>query len=693
MHRDFLSASAPDLRASTAPAGSLLFESTAPAGGVLPRIWQGEDALRGGAALRSREIQRRVSAADLTLRTLREFSVLENTSPRPGSSPELRRCHPASYLLGGVSPPVFQENARIDRDSSRWQQHEGHSSKGPKGNAEADGGDSKMMQNMEGEFERDTKRLIQNIEDIRRNMDTFEPLSPKDALFGKSQKKGGSRMDSRGSVLDGGSDEDQENWREKLQVFKMARRVEPELPPLVPLPYTDDRPKPDQTLVKQNLSPDTIKLFSKESKKKRLLQNKERKAMMIGSANNNREAAIESFRKETSQSLDRKRQQAEAVVIAKSQVSGTAKPVVKLDLFMERLLAVYAVDMFLKGLQEELKIKKMPRKERQQYLNEHGGKMRRASRKVMTELQLKEYMHDELLASRVSMLGGMYRTKTGVTCKRSQASVLTSCLRKWHPRGQVLACFNNYVKAVRHVQHWWRGRAHRLRKIRDHISRRWAKLERNEIMRELNLHVLASKINVEDRIHCEMVDEAIRLKFIEHELRARRYFLLPAIQLWQDESEEWRAWMCERIGVREAFDFLGHRATMKDHNEPFKWPPIRPSYLPAEHSRFDEPILCCKNCHGRQGDAEILGWLQTARKHPVGGGWRQIPKKGHSTTTRRGSSLHARGGNDAQEKTGARMFAEATAEDLERWGVVPEALPEVGHCPPRNEEGEFTRGL
>merc|ERR1712107_195448 len=116
------------------------------------------------------------------------------------------------------------------------------------------------------------------------------------------------------------------------------------------------------------------------------------------------------------------------------------------------------------------------------------------------------------------------------------------------------------------LQRWWRDVSKRLKDIRDRISKRWERLERAELTRELNKAAplpkrggiaQAPQLPLEEKIQLEKLSDAVRLRFIENEMRARRYLLLPQIQLWQQEVKEWRAACQEWTDHRTAHRALG----------------------------------------------------------------------------------------------------------------------------------------
>merc|ERR1712203_24453 len=101
--------------------------------------------------------------------------------------------------------------------------------------------------------------------------------------------------------------------------------------------------------------------------------------------------------------------------------------------------------------------------------------------------------------------------------------------------------------------------------------------------------------------------EEVRLTFIEHEMRARRFLLLPSIAVWEEDRHACRA--------------MGHDDQLCA--DPFGFPPNRPSYMPSTD--------------------EVLNMWTRAFYHPKHKGWKHIAPDGpggpSKKAARRRSSL------------------------------------------------------
>jgi hypothetical protein len=288
------------------------------------------------------------------------------------------------------------------------------------------------------------------------------------------------------------------------------------------------------------------------------------------------------------------------------------------------------------------------------------------------------------------------------------------------------------------LQSWWRKAAKALHEVRDRVSRRWEALERKELGRELRSQSSGSfvtanpmamgaslgrsmkigrrgsymgagdlglppfQLGLEERSSLASIDEPVRLRFIEGELRARRYRLLPRIAMWEWEVKQWRSGFEEIQEAKTAYRVMGHEMKLSDPESStkaiFRWPPVRPSYLPRSHTiacrRDKEEARGACQCLGRQGDEEILAMWRRARRDPHG--WTEIPHV-HSNTRFNEKSYD----KEQQETKGASTDstaepnpllgeAKVTDQELTQWGVDPRPTvtgPSIHDSPLFGEDG------
>lgn len=133
-------------------------------------------------------------------------------------------------------------------------------------------------------------------------------------------------------------------------------------------------------------------------------------------------------------------------------------------------------------------------------------------------------------------------------------------------------------------------------------------------------------VNLEDRLRAHVISEPVRLRFIEHELRARRYFLLPHLKIWEQDSARWRSDMQLQIENIRVHQVLGLEAK-QDESCIFSWPPVRPTHMPPAHFQSEaKGAPCHPNCLGKRGDQEILKMWRRCHRCPNGEGWTEIPR-------------------------------------------------------------------
>merc|ERR1719291_153066 len=287
--------------------------------------------------------------------------------------------------------------------------------------------------------------------------------------------------------------------------------------------------------------------------------------------------------------------------------------------------------------------------------------------------------------------------------KRQEARCIVACLKGWRVAGRTFVALKHFAQRVVKMQQWWRRTSARLREARDRIAKRWERLEREQVGRELNKAAplpvgnVAGRRNraasdqrapLEERVKAAMTPEDVRNRFLEHELRARRHALLPAILCWEEDVAQWRrnwhSWMEER----EAHRALGLEGTVVVPMPVATWPPTRPSYLPSAHlpQEFTRNCECPHWCPGRKGDEEILDmWRRCRASLGKDSGWMKVevgkPGKAASSTSGAASGRVKRDSNGCAEEfvVGSEHVEE---EELRQWGCSADRLPGASKVPP-----------
>ncbi|CAE8632139.1 unnamed protein product [Polarella glacialis] len=494
------------------------------------------------------------------------------------------------------------------------------------------------------EFQEAAAQLTLSIDEIRIMQEKFDP-SERGQMSPKGGRSGGGPAGKRSdlSLRPGLSVEETETLRERLQIYKMCRKVEPELPPLSRDKLADSPGKPvvDQTMLWRNAAPEAVNCWWPERRKERILVEKEQRAERHRHAEMQRQDSITSICLKYSETLARKHQQAETVV-ALRRSKAKLKDVKKDDFSSDRWLTFFASISFVQRLSEDLKLKKMSAgeahnsEEARELLARRGGLLRVAASMIMANKRIKE--------------------------RRKQGKVLCNCLGSWKYFGRIFLSFKQVTNNVVRLQRWWHRTTLHLKEARNRIAVRWVILERAELAKELNKadpipkgppsrrgSAQAPKLSLEEKINLEMLDEALRLRCIENELRERRFHFLPELQTWEGEIAAWRAEHQAWLEQNKASLAMGSEEPLT----PFQWPPVRPSYLPPDRLRR------------QQGDEHILAMWRAARR-----------SKGTCTDFGSGKDdKNARNLADPKSEPARPFGEEAADEELARWGADPAAMP------------------
>merc|ERR1712012_1367791 len=181
--------------------------------------------------------------------------------------------------------------------------------------------------------------------------------------------------------------------------------------------------------------------------------------------------------------------------------------------------------------------------------------------------------------------GAILRMKLNVIRKRKAAKIIFSVMSGWQVAGQTYRLLKGFGHRIQKLQRWWRACAQRLQEQRTMISRRWLRLERVELQSKPSMSTDGNRND-----DSEPVSEAVRMEFIQNELRARRYLVLPQVLLWETEVIKWRRciedWAATRAAHR-ALGILDPGTQGFSSVPPFAWPPSRPSHLPPRHPNHE----------------------------------------------------------------------------------------------------------
>jgi len=527
-----------------------------------------------------------------------------------------------------------------------------------------------------------TVQLMDKIAEMKTFHDSFEPRRRRMSTTSghlvsfAGEPKGGNKKSAMEEMMASEArKKETERRAERLEAYKMVRKVEPELPPLSPLTSTMSgvlKVRSDG-IIKWHVSTDFLQNCTREARRDALENQKEEKMRRSLSAASYREDALARQHSELQEVWLRKKQQAKNAMM--KQKEPPAKKHKFDEFFLERWLTMYAVARLNQNMFNILESAKVQKQ-----------------KQVLEKRMLVLPKTDDAMTAHFRLLVCMCWRYVRVKRARNDMRLVYQSLKGWKVAGRCFYMFKRFAKNIVNLQRWWRSVARRLKDTRERISRRWERIERAELHRELlrrqedrekdkqliRRPTLQShqqpKLSIEEKIELERVDEATRLRFIEQELRARRYFLLPQIHLYEMEVRQWRQAQTDINETRKAHQALGLDVPT---GTIFRWPPIRPSHVPGAHLQTEAKGTPCPEwCVGRRGDEEIMRMWRRCRKNPRG--WTEIPVKATGGT---GAKTKWQGAGVEKKPAAAaesvRLFGEATDEDLSRWGIYPPRMPSL----------------
>merc|ERR1719183_2731108 len=125
---------------------------------------------------------------------------------------------------------------------------------------------------------------------------------------------------------DGDDDEDVfENIREKFELYKMCRKIEPELPPLVPLPRMMQE-RPETPNVDYNWSEEAVQKYVLPSRIEQYRQSRLHRENLQADAAWRRDHLLECSREVWSKTLTKKSRQAQDVILARREGAKATVP-------------------------------------------------------------------------------------------------------------------------------------------------------------------------------------------------------------------------------------------------------------------------------------------------------------------------------------------------------------------------------
>ncbi|CAJ1410163.1 unnamed protein product [Effrenium voratum] len=602
--------------------------------------------------------------------------------------------------LHGVSPKASSQNDRVGGTFFTLGQQK------RSGNVAA--GKAEFVD--QAKLVKDFDRMTAALGEVKNLFEGFDPRrSPKKKPTLSDLFSGNKAQKDTGEGDDGDAEEAlreaKERLAERLQAYKYTRRIEPEMPPLAPIQSSvSPRKPPPQTLVVRNTTPEAIQVWLPHNRKERITSFAEERAYRRRLCQNQKIRMVEENALILQEDLERKERQARQAVEAR-KLQAKLKSESR-DFPAAKWFGLIWAAGFLQQIKQDQRQRKVPVLERVSYFKENEDNML-VKRSKMTAPQMREALRMETVVQSpaVSRLFTSYvasmKLKRNIMTAKSNARKVYQALRSWQVAGRVIFALKNVAFQARKLQRFWRACSVRLREQRERIAQRWERMERQELAQELSKwerppthnhagqRISSASLTLEDRVTMEMIPKVVRMTFLEHEMRARRYFLLPAIANWEEDCTKWQEDYAQRLETKRAYQAMGQEFEDRPEHA-FTFPPSRPMHLPPAHpvGEASRGAICSISCPGRRGDEEILDMWKRCRQDPTS--WKQVPRAGlkeYATKKVKDkpkedamqfTSLDALLNNDKDQN-----FGDAPETEAKAYGVDDALMP--GGEPPENE--------
>lgn len=608
---------------------------------------------------------------------------LDKTLLPAATSLSPRTEHNKSHLLEGVSSMAEKENARnshsVDSLHLLPRNSNGQVQRSQRKRATTWQRPAEEMV----DFAKTSTSIASTILELRTRHDNFQG--------GTCTAEGGKGKDA--IITPQKREESKRQRSERLVEYKMVRKIEPELPPLARSDAVREAPLKyiEQEIVMRNTSSDAINVWLPEQRRKRRLDRKDIHDERCKAAAQMCEVLAENREKNAGKTRT-------ALVVRPKDTSQALAGEQRRE-FVHQWATTICLTGFVQRAREELALRRMCTSDMLKYVEKHRDRLigyGKESAFMKRAVQINADLKQPFLQSKFLCLVKMVQYKKAIATQRKRASTIFDFMKRMKHSGKIIISFNAFRKSVVDIQKWWQGVKKSLHEQRDQVAKRWMRIERAELMAEdkrkqeqqaksepavLNSTRLkdAKLRAATERIigkRMPVLDEATRLRFIESELRTMRYMLLPQIDLWKEDRRRWKAQIQDWGHVKEAHQVLG-RSARSSCIGLFRWPPVRPSFMPPAHYRDHDQVagrMCPESCPGRSGDSMILDMWKRARQSPDN--YKRIPDLGaHKAKI---PEQRARAGTDAVPQIGLYGPPPSTA-DQKRLGCMTD-MPGV-HIP------------
>lgn len=454
-----------------------------------------------------------------------------------------------------------------------------------------------------------TEGMLASILALRRSHVTFDPANP--GADGTSVSRSDAVKKQR-SMTAGSREETREHW----DLLKYVRKIEPEIPPLVRRIYPDipHPPRPDQKLVLQNATQEALESCKTTARLQniasRAAQRDEQRRLVVEKHNMQKAE----FRQRNTMNLEKKDASGSSSFLAVSSHQADG------DAILKHWLTSLAVCSFMRSASLEYQMRRMPIHRRLNFVRAVEAKigmvpdtMIAVSSSLKQTLAFRDAMHSDAFLKNRLMVGKLARSKLDRRRHRSAALTLCDCLNNWWGFGSLLVKLRVINANIIAVQRWWRRCSVKLSEIKQKVSARWLKIERKMVSQMYEDEGVL--FPDEKDVHRRLVSEHQRSWFLDHELRARRYYLLPQLRIWKEDSDRkallLKRWQeRRRMNKQKASDDEVQEETYSELLELVMVLPIpTPTQIPAD-KQMRLLIARCRSHHHHEG------WIQIVQQDP-----------------------------------------------------------------------------
>lgn len=448
----------------------------------------------------------------------------------------------------------------------------------------------------EEEYAHQADTLKGRVDRLRQRHASFEPLT---AAKAKQLAEAELAAASKKTVQHRSPGE----FRDCVQAWKFVRKIEPELPPLATLESLG--PSEEPPFPKEKVLANSTSQALEHCKRQERLNCIASRASDLRS----RHLQVAEQRKERKATgLEVKREHAQKHAGTDINHVGSVKPddpgsFQDIRGQKQSWLTILAIAGFAHCLKEEMNFGKLSCRQKNRHIDRHSkdiaAKTIFCGTLMRQTIEIREKLTLPAAVNGFALLSCMLAKKVHVTQRRNHAKVMSFCLTSWSTSGVLFTTMKRMAHGIRLLQRSWREWRVKLRKMLNQVTSRWVALERQVIVRELreasNKSKAVETLTYENQIALKRVEDHARLHFLIHEMRARRYFLLPKLRIWAEEQQKWEATSLQRKREMECIKFLGGQP---DEELPlFLFVPPAPSYQPDQLEIVDMIFRARKGDH------------------------------------------------------------------------------------------------